>query len=80
MQAFDAALAVLHNLPSQKRKVDGHFFCKSHIKIAKRCQRTDQSNRAKEFRVTERENEREMETCELAPEKRGELVSEWVSE
>ena len=26
--------------------------------------------------VTEREIEREMETCELTPEKRGELVSE----
>ena len=29
--------------------------------------------------MTERENEREMETCELTPEKRGELVSELVS-
>ena len=46
------------------------------IKIAEWCQRTDQSNRAKEFRVTEGENEREMETCVLTPEKRGELVSE----
>ena len=30
--------------------------------------------------MTERESEREMEICELTPEKRGELVSEWVSE
>ena len=30
--------------------------------------------------MTERETEREMETCELTPEKRGELVSECVSE
>ena len=30
--------------------------------------------------VTERENGRQMETCELTPEKRGESVSEWVSE
>ena len=30
--------------------------------------------------MTERENEREMETCELTPEKKGELVNEWVCE
>ena len=80
MQAFGAALAVSHNLPSQKKESRWSSFCKSPIKIADWCQRTDQSNRAKEFRVTERENEREMETCVLTPEKRGELVSEWVSE
>ena len=76
MQAFDAALTVLNNLPSQKRKVDGQFFANCKVQ----CQRTYQSYRAKECRVTERENEREMEICELTPEKRGELVSEWVSE
>ena len=33
VQAFDAALTVLNNLPSQKRKVDGQFFANSILRL-----------------------------------------------
>ena len=33
VQAFDAALAVLKTIPSQKRKADGQFFCKSVLRL-----------------------------------------------
>ena len=40
VQAFDAALAVLNNLSSQKRKVDGQFFANRILRVVS----TDQSH------------------------------------